>query len=144
MRVRYKNTSFLAEVLVNIVVFSIACAILVGAFVQASIMVRQTREESLAANELYALTETLKLRGAESLEYTHLQEDGSLRIEYDENWMPMNEGQGTYYVRMEIVHQPRATGDMLYVSLWAYQQNGEEISRLDTIVYQPQKVVHSP
>lgn len=141
MKVRYRNTSFLAEVLINILVFSIACAVLASAYVQAFVIVRQTREESLAANELYALSETLKLRGEEGLTGGTQQPDNTLRFEYDENWMPVEEGAGAFYVLAEIVHQPRATGDMMYVSLWAHRATGEELATLSTIVYLPQKAV---
>lgn len=139
-KVRYKNTPFLVEVVVNILVFSIACAILVSAFVQASLMVRHTQEESLAGSELYALTETMKVYGEAGLESAQPQPDGKLRLYYNQNWQPASTADA-YYVDIEVVKQPRATGNMYYLSLWAYRQNGEEITSLSTIVYIPQKVV---
>lgn len=140
-RQRYRNTAFLMEVLVNILVFSISCSILVSAFVQAAHMVRQTRDEGLAASQIYALMETIKIRGTDGLEQGEEQDDGTFLFLYGNEWEPLPAADdATYAIVLEITEQPRATGDTLYITGVArWHVTGREITRISTIGYSPWK-----
>lgn len=135
MKTKYRNTAFLVEVVVNILVFSICCSILVSAFAQASLMVRQTKEESQAATEVYALLETVKVRGPEGLENAQEQPDGSLLLEYDKNWLPVQGGEGAFVVRMEIEEENTAGGVLCHINAWAHTSAGRELCHYVTAVY---------
>lgn len=138
MKTRYRNVSFLAEVLVNIMVFSISCAILVGAFAGASVLVRETREESLATNEIYSILETVKLRGEGALDGAEALPDGNYRLEYDKGWQPAAPGTGVFYITVSLSLQEYAGGTLQTVEAIAYRQDSEEICRFDTAVYLPE------
>lgn len=137
MKTRYRNTAFLVEVLVNILVFSLCCAVLVSAFVQASILVRQTKADNQATAEVYALLETVKLRGEEGLEHAQVGKDGILMLEYGGDWMPA-QGRGVQYrVYMKLDGEVRQSGTLYRIEAWAQDENERQMCYFETAVYHP-------
>lgn len=137
MRTTYRNSAFFIEVLVCIVVFSLAGAILAGAFGKASTAVRQTREESLAGAEMYSLLETYRARGEEGLADGEELSGGGLAFAYGENWQRAQAGGGVYTVTLFIKPQQRAGGVFSQITAVATRRDGTEIYRLETAVYRP-------
>ncbi|MFV0412731.1 MAG: hypothetical protein ACK5L3_05595 [Oscillospiraceae bacterium] len=137
MKTTYRNTAFFVEVLVCIVVFSIAGAILAGAFGKASMAVRQTQEESLAGSEMYALVETYRARGQAGLAEGEALSGGGLAFAYAENWQQVQAGGGVYTVTLFIQPQQRAGGVLSQITAVATRSDGTEIYRLETAVYRP-------
>lgn len=134
---RYRNVAFLAELLVNILVFSISCAIMVGLFGQASKMARETREESFATQEIYALFETIRLRGPGAVEGAAPTAAGGLQCYYNEDWTRTDKENAAYTIELSLDEETAAAGLLLGVEARASDRNGQEICTLSTKTYHP-------
>ncbi|MDL2254508.1 type II secretion system GspH family protein [Ruminococcaceae bacterium OttesenSCG-928-I18] len=135
MRNRYRNVAFLAELLINILVFSISCAILAGLFGQAGKLARETREKSFASQEIYSLFETLRARGPEGI--TQAQPDGQdgYALHYDEQWNPAGGENAAYIIHLYTTDNDTGAGVLREVTAHASNNQGEEICTLTTKTY---------
>lgn len=129
MKKSFRNTSFLVELLINILVFSISCAILVGVFGKASQLARSTREENYASAEIHSMFELAKARGVE--------QTGEQTFFYDKSWNRLDSPDGAQYlVSLFVEEEPGGAG--VLSRLHAVAQNsstGREICSLDTAIY---------
>ncbi|MDL2219037.1 hypothetical protein LJC04_01685 [Ruminococcaceae bacterium OttesenSCG-928-O06] len=131
MKTKYRNIAFLAELIVNILVFSIACAFLMLVFGKASEMTRETREKSFASTNTLALVETVRLaapdaRGEETLVYT-----------YDENWQATESASPAFTIRLTLHYQASGAGTLTYIDASAHNRAGQELYTLSTASYRP-------
>lgn len=138
MRKGYRNTSFLTELLINILVFSIACAALAGVFAQASLVARQTREENAAHSEVWAVLETGKVRGYEQLEGFEPQPDGRLVCGYDEEWTPTPPEGAAYTICLRITDEATGAGTLRHVDATAQTAEGRQLCHFTAASYLPQ------
>lgn len=138
MRTKYSSLAFLSEVLVNVAVFSISCAILARVFSGAVGIAQKTSEENFAIAELYALTEIVRAQGEEGLPKGTKQTDGSLLLLYADHWKPGPAGKGGYTVCLMLTPETKPGGTLIVIVAVAYRQ-GEEICRLDTACYRQTK-----
>ncbi len=139
MKKRYRNIAFLTELLINIFVFSISCAILVGLFGSAGIMARKTREKSFAGTETYALLEMVRAQGAEGLVGAEERGDGTFACYYDEKWGRTSAEGAAYEIEVAIAPVKTAGGTLSSVVAVCHTVGGEEIFRLETSVYHPEQ-----
>lgn len=137
MKKSYRNVSFLAELLINILVFSISCAILAGLFGRASLIARQTREKNFASAEIYTLFETMKARGPAALTVAHEEEAGVYVCRYDKDWRPSVSGEGEYTIEMDVTETAAGTGVLVEVEARAKDKAGAEILTMETKSYHP-------
>ncbi len=139
MKTRYRNVAFLVELIINILVFSISCAVLVGLLGKAGEIAGQTQQESFAANQVQVIIETAKAGGAENLPGAVPQQDGSFVCGYDSNWQPAEVNEAEYTVRLT-VEQSVTDAGVLYTLVATAQtaEDGQEICRMQTATYTPQ------
>ncbi|MGD9559164.1 MAG: hypothetical protein AB7V55_00975 [Oscillospiraceae bacterium] len=137
MRRRYRNVAFLAELLINILVFSVSCAVLVGLFGKAGQIAAGTREETFAGTEVQSLLETVKARGTEGLAHGVPQPDGSVLCFYDAEWNPTGQDDARYQVRLALQPEETAAGVLNHLSAVAQDAAGREICRVQTANYHP-------
>lgn len=138
MKNRYRNVAFLAELLINIFVFSISCAVLVGLFGQAGQISRQTKEEGFATQEIYALFDTVRARGPEGLVSAQGGENGSYILYYDKNWCPAADAQAAAYtVTLQMEDTGTAAGSLYQLDATATDAQGSEICQMTTKTYHP-------
>ncbi len=138
MKKSYRNVSFLVELLINVMVFSISCAVLVGLFAKASEVARQTKEESFASVETYALFQTIKVYGLDGVEHGEKQADGSFVCGYDKNWNPADIKTAAYVITMKIEETSSEAGVLQTIYASAKNEKGNEIGTFETAVYTPQ------
>lgn len=136
MKKTYRNIAFLAELLINILVFSVSCAVLVGVFGKAGTVSRDTGEQSLASTEVNALIETVRLRGEAGLEGAVRQTDGSYVCNYDAAWRPTTQTP-VYVVTVQLTEEQRGAGTLVYITAQAESATGREICIYDTAHYIP-------
>ncbi len=143
MKTRYRNVAFLAELMINILVFSVSCAVLVGLFGQAARISRETREKTAASAQTLAVLETVKARG--DCEDGAWQADGSLLCRYTEDWLPaQSEAEAAYLIRLEVADSPGAAGTLREMEAVATgAEDGRELCRLETASYQPLVAGHT-
>ncbi|NLW79615.1 MAG: type II secretion system protein [Ruminococcaceae bacterium] len=137
MKKRYRNTAFLVELLVNILVFSISCAILVGLFGKAGQIARDTHAENFAGAEAQSLIEIVKARGVQGLEDADAQPDGSLLFYYDEDWQPASGADAAYTIRLVVRDEATVAGVLSHLSAVAESRDGAEVFSIATASYQP-------
>ena len=135
MRNRYRNVAFLAELLINILVFSISCAILAGLFGQAAKIARETREESFASMEIYSLFETVRASGVEALPQNALAEEEVYVLHYDKQWKPTDEPAAAYTIHLYTTDNSTGAGTLRELTALANNSEGEEICTLSTKTY---------
>lgn len=147
MNKKYRNTSFLVELLINVLVFSVSCAIIVGVFGKASEVTRNTREKSYATAEIYAVFEEFRGEGLSALD-DGLEEDGEVLYFYDGNWnLTEADDLAKYVVTLRVEPQREledgtgAVGELSRLIASAQESNGREICTLETSVYQAEKGV---
>lgn len=138
MKKSYRNVSFLVELLINVLVFSVSCAVLVGLFAKASEVARQTKEESFASVETYALFQTVKVYGLDGISHGEEQADGSFACGYDKNWAPVNLQNAVYIITMKIDKTSTDAGMLQNIYATAINAKGNEIGAFETAVYTPQ------
>lgn len=135
MKKSFRNTSFLVELLINILIFSISCAILVSVFGKASQLARTTREENFASAEIHTLFELAKARGVEALGGGT---DGETY--YDKNWNAADSQNAAYGIEMDIEETATEGGVLRRLTATARRSgDGSEICTLETTLYNPQK-----
>ncbi|MDL2324149.1 hypothetical protein LJC61_03225 [Ruminococcaceae bacterium OttesenSCG-928-A16] len=134
MKNKYSGLAFLAELLINVAVFSAACAILVGVFSDASLLAKKTTRESLAMAELYTLTEIIKAEGEDALPGAAVQADGSLLLTYTEDWRQSSQP-AAYTITLQLTPTAQKGGTLTDIVAVANTQTGEEICRLQTAHY---------
>ncbi len=138
MKSKYRNVAFLVELLINVLVFSISCAILVALFGEASRIAQDTKRESFAGVEASALLEQVKAQGQEGILHGVVQADGSVLCAYDEDWMPIEGAeQAAYTIRLLITPEETGAGTLQNMSAIATDSAGEEIYSLQTANYIP-------
>lgn len=137
MKKSYRNMAFLTELLVNVLVFSISCAILAGLFVKASSIAKQTKEESFAGVEIYALFETMRAYDIDGLEHAEKQVDGSFLCGYDSEWRPTPTAVSAYIIRLDITTTKTDAGVLQNIEAKAQKANGNEICQFETAIYLP-------
>ena len=137
MKKKYRNTAFLVELLINILVFSVSCAILVGLFGKAGEITRRNREKSFASNQVLSLVETVKALGPDGLAGAERVSDEELLCRFDADWQATGDAGAPYHVRLRIVPESRPGGVLRRVSVVAETADGREIYSLDTASYHP-------
>ncbi len=136
MKRKYRNVSFLAELLINILVFSISCAVLVGLFGKASELARATREESYASAELGILIEQTKAQGVLALG-GEMQADGSLLFHYDADWNRAEAPEARYAIRLAVEEAITSAGSLLTITGEASAADGRALCEVATKAYRP-------
>lgn len=138
MNTKYRNVAFLLELMINILVFSLSCAILVGLFGRAGSLSRRTREKSSASTELLSMVETIKARGTEGLELVEWTDDENLVRRYDEDWLPTAAQDAPYVLHMYVGRVQYESGELRRMEGAVETANGEELYRVNTAAYQPE------
>lgn len=134
---KYRNMAFLLELMVNILVFSISCAVLVGLFGQAATLTQRSRRQAAAATELFSLVETIKARGPDALENVQWQDEENLLRYYDENWNATADENAPYRLEMRVGRVQFESGEMLQMEGRVLADTGEELYSLETASYHP-------
>lgn len=133
MNGKYRNTAFLVELLVNILVFSVSCAVLVGLFGRAGEIARQTKEEGHATNEINAIMQTFKSEGPEGL-FPDNPDEALMQFNYDDKWNPVEEPMA-YRVELTVVSEDHTGGVLYRLTGVATNAAGREIGRMQTACY---------
>lgn len=139
MRSKYRNIAFLAELLVNIFVFSISCAILAGLFGQAGMLATQTREEGFASTEMHALFEITKARGLEGLGAECEETSDGFVCYYDRQWNAADPSAYEYTIQMDVQEEETGAGVLYRLNATASHSSGREICQMQTAVYSSDK-----
>lgn len=140
MRQSYRNVSFLAELMINILVFSISCAILAGLFGKAGMMARETKEKGFASAEVYSLLQTLRVRDVEELGAGEILENGSVICFYDNKWNTTTSSDAYYEVVLNIDTSKTDAGELRNVTAVArHRTNERKIFELKTTIYKPEE-----
>lgn len=139
MRKNYKNIAFLAELLINILVFSVACAILVGLFTRASEISRQTREESFAGIEVHSLFQTIQAEGPQGVTYGQLEQgETTVVCLYDSSWTPVeNEAEAAYLIHLFLKSEEGEAGVLTRITARVETAKEKVIGNFETSVYTP-------
>ncbi len=132
---RYRNIAFLAELLINILVFSISCAILAGIFGQAGRLSRQTRSQSQASAEIYALFASLRAGGPAALAGA-AEENGAYLLYYDKDWNPAEANTAVYTLRLQMREEETGAGLLRQLEATAFSADDPDICTLSTKTYQ--------
>lgn len=132
---RYRNIAFLAELLINILVFSISCAILAGLFGQAGRLSREMRSKSQASTEIYALFSALRASGPEALAPAVETENGYV-LYYDKSWNPTTAETAVFTLTLQLQEENTGAGVLRQVHATASSTNIPEICTLSTKTYQ--------
>jgi type II secretory pathway pseudopilin PulG len=141
---KYRNTAFLLEMMINILVFAISCAVLVGLFGKAWQISRKTRMETGAAGEVMSLVETVKLRGAAAIPYADNRSPGELVCYYNSRWQPLAAAQlppvdAAFKISLTVITTQTPAGLLSEVQALAETTDGEELYRMATASYTPQE-----
>lgn len=137
MRTKYRNVAFLLELMINILVFSVSCAILVGLFGRAGNLSRRTREKTYASTELLSMTETIKARGTEGLAMVEWTDGENLVRRYDAEWNPTEDPNAPYVLHMYVGRVQYDSGELRSMRGTVETAEGEELFSVDTAAYQP-------
>lgn len=140
MKRSYRNVAFIVELIINVLVFSITCAILVSLFGKASQLARNTREESLATATIHSMFEQMCAQGTEAVGDGFLK-DGKLVYYYDKNWNHTEtDNTAQYTVSLTVLEGGSGTnsaGELTALAAIAQDKDGREICTMETAVYQP-------
>lgn len=136
MKTKYSALAFLAEVLVNIAVFSASCAVLVGVFSAAYNLAGQTGEKNLAMAELHTLAEMAKVEGEGAFAPAQKNADGQYLLYYTADWRPASGGQAAYAIKVTLMPQKKLGGVLTGILAVASTAGGTEICRLESAYYQ--------
>ncbi len=152
---KYRSVSFLVELLINVLVFSICCAILVALFGRAWQVTTATRRAAAAEAEVSALIEIAKARGRDGLLQAGGHENGPEEVcfAYNDTWQPLaaewtaamsvypipprawaREG---YAVNLCLLPQDSPAGTLYRVQATAINTEGEELYAVQTAFYVP-------
>lgn len=140
MKQRYRNLSFFAEVIVNIIVFSLSCAILASVFVKAASVNKNNREETQAVTQLYSLFQEVQANGTQSIAPARQTGADNWVIEYDKNWNAATGEDVVYTVEFSLSSDERAAGTLYTMQGVARRQkDGEVFCRLESSFYTPRQ-----
>lgn len=144
MKTRYRNVAFLMELMVNILVFSISCAVLVGLFGKAGQISKQTSAETGAKTRVQSLVEVLRAHGPEGLPAEG--EAGRYTVYYDGDWepVPANDAGCRYLVRLTVQDEATAAGTLQKVQAGAFTREETPLYALETAHYTPSAGEVSP
>ncbi len=152
---KYRSVSFLVELLINVLVFSICCAILVALFGRAWQVTAVTRQAAAAEAEVNTLVEIAKVRGRGGLLQAGGHENGPEEVcfAYNGDWQPLaaewTQALSVFPVPLEawareghavaLWLRPEATGaGTLYrLEASAVDDTGSEIYAVQTAFYVP-------
>lgn len=136
---KYRSISFLVELLINVLVFSISCAILVALFSQAWQITAATREANAAEAEVNTLVEIAKVRGEDGLLQAGGAADGEGRVlfGYGEDWLPAAGGDSPYTVAVQLQPQQSGAGTLYQLTARALADDGKELYTVQTAFYVP-------
>lgn len=146
MKVRYRNTAFLIELSVNILVFAISCAILVAIFGKAWQLNSQTESQTAAATETMRLAEVIKLRGVNGVDggNININSDSSENVicYYSSDWQLLTDttamDNAEYSITAHVNPQATPTGTLTQIDIVAETTQGEELYAMQTASYSPQ------
>lgn len=139
MKTKYRNVAFLLELMINILVFSVSCAILVGLFGRAGTLSRRTREKTCASTELLSMVETIKAKGTDGLALVEWTDDENLVRRYDADWKPTSDPAAPYVLHMYVGRVQYDAGELRRMQGSVETAGGEELFSVDTAAYQPEE-----
>lgn len=139
MKTKYRNVAFLLELMINILVFSVSCAILVGLFGRAGNLSRRTREKTCASTELLSMVETIKAKGTDELVLVEWTDDENLVRRYDADWKPTSDPDAPYVLHMYVGRVQYESGELRRMQGSVETAGGEELFSVDTAAYQPEE-----
>jgi type II secretory pathway pseudopilin PulG len=139
---RYKNTSFLVELLISILVFTIACAVLFQVFTAALLMSQETKDVGQANARIATLFETLRNAEVAQVYPNAIEQSGGFYVLYfDGTWKETTEEEAAYSLVFQLDDQGGDFGTtrQIRASVLAYRTNFEETKLLDmeTTWYRP-------
>jgi hypothetical protein len=139
---KYKNTSFLVELLISILVFTIACAVLFQVYTAALLMSQNTKDVGQANTRIVTLFETLRDKDvAEVYPNAIVQSGGFYVLYFNEKWEKTTEDQAAYSLVFQLEDQGAANGTMRQIraSVLSYSTGFEEtkLLEMETAWYQP-------
>lgn len=137
MSKRYRNTAFLVELIINILVFSISCAVLVGLFGKAGQISRRSHEQTFASNEVLALVEKIKVRGADGLPHGQWLDEENALCYYDAGWNGTDDTTAPYLVRLQMVTEEQEAGVLMRLEAVAETSDGQLLYSVKTASYTP-------
>lgn len=137
MKKSFRNTAFMVELLINILVFSISCAILVGVFGKASQLARDTREENYAAAEIHSMFEMAQAVGTAAVTAEGVQMGHEVHYYYDKNWYPTSLESAEYRVTLLLDEEDTGAGYLSTLAGIAEHRSGREICTMETVLYVP-------
>ena len=137
MNTKYRNVAFLLELMINILVFSVSCAVLVGLFGKAGNLSRRTRERSSACTELLSIVETIKARGTDNLELVEWTDEENLVRMYDKDWHPTTDANAPYVLHLYVGRVQYESGELRRMQGAVETAKGDELFSVDTAAYQP-------
>lgn len=138
MKTKYRNVAFLLELMVNILVFSISCAVLVGLFGKAGNLSRRSRERTCASTELLSIVEVVKARGTEGLSQVKWLDDENLIRFYDKDWKPTDDENAPFVLRLYVGRVQYEAGQLRRMEGMVENKKGEELFAIETASYQPE------
>lgn len=137
MKTKYRNVAFLVELMINILVFSISCAVLVGLFGKAGQISRHSREEAFANTQAQTLLETAALRGAGAFAGAKWLDGESLNCYYNSNWQQTDDENAPYVITLSIRRREMAAGVLTQLQAQAHTSAGRLLCNIHTANYQP-------
>lgn len=137
MRTKYRNVAFLLELMVNILVFSVSCAVLVGLFGRAGSLSRRSRERTCASTELLSIVEVIKARGTEGFTDVQWVDDENLIRLYDKDWNPTTDEAAPYILHLYVGRVQYESGELRRMEGRVETRSGEALFAIDTASYQP-------
>lgn len=140
MKTQYRNVAFLVELLINILVFSVSCAVLVGLFGKAQEISHTTKQQTRAHTAVQTLLNTAKARGVEGIVCAEDGEDAWL-CSYDENWNDTAAENAVYTIRLVLQQEETSAGVLRHYQAVAQQADGTELASMETAVYYPAETV---
>ena len=137
MNSRYSSRAFFVEIMVNILVFSVAIALLSGVFVRAAELTREAREEGFAAVEMASLLERAKQGGLQALPQGEQGPDGLLYFYYDSMWQPQAAGGAAYVICIEEIATRQPAGTLFTYHATALRSDGALLGGKSAHTYRP-------
>lgn len=139
MKKTFRNTAFLVELLINVLVFSISCAILVGVFAKASTLARDTREENYAAAEIHSMFEIAKARGTGEVVAEGVTGSQAATYYYDRGWNLAEQDAAEYRITLQVEQEDTSSGQLNHILALAEHRSGRLICTLETALYEQMK-----
>lgn len=134
-RKKSKSRIFLAELMIDVLFFTIAAAICLTIFAKAYTMSRESREKNQALIAAQQGAESFKAGGEEGLVKAlgAVQEaDGSYAVYYDAKWNPATAPEEAYYIlRVSVVREEGMATAEVSVNSKESQVLGIEVKRYE-------------